>query len=127
MPLPPAAEHGFNAAILYNLHRPSYPALAVSNLIRDLNVEGLGGARIVDLGAGTGKFTEVLAARNEEFEILAVEPHEEMRMELEGKRLRGVRVLKGEAGRMGIEGQSVDAVICAQVGSFWAWALDGFG
>lgn len=85
-------------------------------MIRNLQVEGLRGARIVDLAAGTGKFTELLAAREEEFEILAIEPHEGMRVELEGKQLRGVRVLDGEAGRMGVERGSVDAVVCAQVG-----------
>lgn len=116
MPLPAAAERGFAAASLYDIHRPSYPASAVSNLIRNLKVEGLRGARIVDLAAGTGKFTELLAAGEEEFEILAIEPHEGMRMELEGKRLRGVRVLEGEARRMGVERGSVDAVVCAQVG-----------
>lgn len=118
MPLPAAAEHGFTAASLYDIHRPSYPASAVSNMIRNLQVEGLRGARIVDLAAGTGKFTELLAAREEEFEILAIEPHEGMRVELEGKQLRGVRVFEGEAGRMGVERGSVDAVVCAQVGLF---------
>lgn len=115
MPLHPVAERGFAAASLYNRHRPSYPASAVTNLIRNLKVEGLRGARIIDLAAGTGKFTELLAARDEGFEILAIEPHRGMRAELEEKKLRRVKVLEGEAGGIGVDGGSADAVVCAQV------------
>ena len=42
-------------------------------------VSGLHGTRIVDLAAGTGKLTEPLAARDEEFDILAAEPYARMR------------------------------------------------
>ena len=42
-------------------------------------VSGLHGTRIVDLAAGTGKLTELLAARDEEFDILAAEPYARMR------------------------------------------------
>ena len=38
-------------------------------------VSDMHGTRIVDLAAGTGKLTELLAARDEEFDILAVEPY----------------------------------------------------
>ncbi len=38
-----------------------------------------------------------------------------MRKELEKKELRGVKVVQGEAISMGVDSQSVDAVIAAQV------------
>lgn len=74
------------------------------------------GARIIDLGAGTGKFTELLADRDEGYEILAVEPHEGMRNELLRKKLKGVEVVEGTVEKMGVEREWADAVVCAQVG-----------
>lgn len=67
-------------------------------------------ARIVEVAAGTGKFTEALAARHEGFEVIAVEPHDEMRAALEAKGLRGVRVRAGRAealreAMMGMDGK----------------------
>ena len=80
-------------------------------------MKGLNGARILDLAAGTGKFTELLAKREEKFVIFAVEPHEEMREELEKKSLKSVTVLEGDAVKIPLEAQSVDAVFVAQVGT----------
>ncbi len=68
------------------------------------------------LAAGTGKFTESIASRDEQFEIIAVEPHQDMRAELKKKGLRNVRVMAGEATDMAVTTQSVDAVVVAQVG-----------
>lgn len=100
----------------YEHHRPSYPPEAVDSLLTHLQVQGLKGARIVDLASGTGKLTELLANRTEEYEIICVEPHKGMRDELLKKNLKGVTVSAGEASRMlGIENQSVDAVVAAQV------------
>lgn len=79
-------------------------------------MSGQKNARIVDLGCGTGKFTVLLAARPEQFEVVAVEPHKEMRDELVKKNLRsGVEVLEGNAGTMPIEEGWADALITAQV------------
>lgn len=111
-----ASTKGFANAASYDTYRPSYPIEAVESLLRHLQVHDLEGARIVDLAAGTGKFTELLANRDEEYEILAVEPHDGMRGELERKSLKGVQVLRGEASSMAeVETQSVDAVVVAQV------------
>ncbi|CAF9928856.1 MAG: hypothetical protein ALECFALPRED_004158, partial [Alectoria fallacina] len=89
--------------------------LSVTRFLEHLQVSGVKGARIVDLAADTGKFTELLVVRHEDFETLAVEPNLEMRKELERKQLMGVKVLEGEAIRMAeVESQSVDAVIVAQ-------------
>lgn len=116
--IPSASVKGFQDGSRYDQHRPSYPLEAVDSLLKHVQVAGLKGARIVDLAAGTGKFTGLLADRQEGFEIIAVEPNDGMRVELEKKGLNGVRVLKGEASSMkGVENQSVDAIIAAQVRS----------
>ena len=110
-----ASTKGFANANSYDRHRPSYPAEAVDSLLKHLQVQGVKGARIVDLAAGTGKFTELLANRDESFDIMAVEPHNQMREELKRKILSNVEVINGEASNIkGIEIQSVDAVIAAQ-------------
>ncbi len=115
--IPFASTKGFQNASLYDQYRPSYPDEAVDSLLKHLQIYGLNGARVVDLGAGTGKLTELLAVRNEEYEILAVEPHDAMRVELQKKQLKGVKVLCGEANKMdGIVTRTVDAVIASQVG-----------
>ena len=110
------AEAGFANASSYDTHRPLYPSEAVSKLIEQLEIENVLNARVVDLGAGTGKFTELLARREENYEIFAVEPHREMRKVLEKKKLKGVSVEDGNANLMPtIESQSIDAVVVAQV------------
>ncbi|KAL6716313.1 hypothetical protein ACLMJK_005879 [Lecanora helva] len=76
---PTASIQGFENAECYDRHRPSYPIEAVDSLLKHMHIHGLNGARIVDLAAGTGKFTQLLAHRNEEYDIVAVEPHGEMR------------------------------------------------
>ncbi|KAL9037720.1 MAG: hypothetical protein Q9214_005574, partial [Letrouitia sp. 1 TL-2023] len=109
------AAKGFANAASYDTYRPSYPAEAVEDLLEKLQVAGVAKAKIVEVGAGTGKFTEALAARNEGFEIVAVEPHEEMQKLLKSKQLKGVKVVGGDAMNLPIDSQSTDAVIAAQV------------
>ena len=70
-----ASTKGFQNASAYDKHRPSYPAEAVARFLKHLQVHGIKRAHVVDLAAGTGKFTELLVGRDEAFEILAVEPH----------------------------------------------------
>ena len=67
-------EHKFDGkARLYAAYRPSY----ASGLIDDL-VEGLQkGAKVADIGSGTGKLTELLLARG--MNVFAVEPNDDMR------------------------------------------------
>jgi SAM-dependent methyltransferase len=61
-------------AELYDRARPSYPAAAIDAV---LAYGGLGpGSRIADVGAGTGKATELLAARG--LDVTAIEPSAEM-------------------------------------------------
>ena len=109
------AHSGFAASSAYDAHRPSYPAEAVSQLLSALNLAGVEGATLVDLAAGTGKFTELLSARSENYKIIAVEPHDGMRKQLIKKNLPGLTVLNGTAEDMSeIADESLDALIVAQ-------------
>ncbi|KPM38083.1 hypothetical protein AK830_g8491 [Neonectria ditissima] len=116
-----AASKGFHNAQSYDAHRPSYGDAAVSSLLKHLNLEGEVGGRIVDLGAGTGKFTEVLAARPEGFEIIAVEPLNSMRETLAAKQLKGVKTRAGTASKIeAVEDGWADGCIVAQAFHWFA-------
>ncbi|MCJ1239993.1 hypothetical protein MMC14_007993 [Varicellaria rhodocarpa] len=120
-PLPTSAQSGFTNASSYDTHRPSYPPSAVSSLLQHLNLDNVLHARILEVGAGTGKFTELLARREEDYEILAVEPHEGMRKELERKELQGVKVVEGSAGDLGaVEEGWAEGVVVAQAFHWFA-------
>ncbi|EXF78450.1 methyltransferase, partial [Colletotrichum fioriniae PJ7] len=94
------ASKGFADAATYDAYRPSYPPAATQKFLEHLRLADVPHAKILDLAAGTGKMTEVLAARHEGFEVVAVEPHEGMRAELEKKGLRGVEVKDGFAAKL---------------------------
>lgn len=114
--LAPAAADGFKDASAYDEHRPAYPAEAVQKLLERMRLADRAHARVVEVAAGTGKFTEALAARHEGFEVRAVEPHPDMRRELEGKALRGVGVADGAAEdmRAAVEDGWGDGCVAAQ-------------
>lgn len=115
--LNPSAQNGFSNAALYDKHRPSFPAHSVSVLLDGVRVADNPQATVVDLAAGTGKFTELLAARDEGYKVIAIEPHADMRKVLEDKHLKGVSVQDGLSTDMKfLKDESVDAVIAAQVG-----------
>ncbi|PSR97509.1 methyltransferase domain-containing protein [Coniella lustricola] len=128
MSLSPAAAIGFANASAYDAHRPAYPAEAVQKLLKHMRLADRAHARIVEVAAGTGKFTEALAARHEGFDIVATEPHPDMRRQLEARALRRVVVRPSpaqELGRMvdgdgnGIE-EWGDGVIAAQAFHWFA-------
>jgi hypothetical protein len=77
------------------------------------------------LAAGTGKFTELLACRDERFSVLAVEPHDEMRQQLALKSLDNVAVANGLSTAMPAPDESVDAVFAAQVRSDFSHSMAG--
>lgn len=93
----------------YERARPSYPDEAVGWLLP------AAAHRVLDLGAGTGKLTRVLAARG--LDVLAVEPLEAMRTQLSAA-LPEVRAVAGSAERIPVSDEDVDAVLVAQA---WHW------
>jgi ubiquinone/menaquinone biosynthesis C-methylase UbiE len=74
-------------------------------------LNGVGAESVLDLGAGTGKLTELLVERYPE--VVAVEPLESMRAILRRK-LPQARVLAGSAERIPLDDSSVDAVFVAE-------------
>ncbi|KZZ94735.1 Methyltransferase type 11 [Moelleriella libera RCEF 2490] len=118
-----AATTGFDNASAYDVHRPSYPPQIVEALLGHLDVANKPRARIIDLAAGTGKFTELLAARDESFEVVAVEPVGKMRETLAGKKLRGVEIRDGLADSMNVADGWADAVVAAQSFHWYVSAL----
>lgn len=119
------AKAGFENAKAYDAHRPSYPPEAVEKLLGHLGIIDEAHANIVDIAAGTGKFTELLANRHENYNVIAVEPHELMREELVAKNLKGVKVVDGLAAHMPIDDEWGDAGVAAQVGL--SYCPDGNG
>lgn len=109
-----AAGVGYQrAAGVYERSRPSYPMAALAELADALPLEA--GRTVVDLGAGTGKFTRLLALTGAE--VIAVEPVTEMRERL-AELLPGVRVTAGTAEATGLPDGCADAVVAAQS---WHW------
>lgn len=110
MTVNPEAARGFSAgADAYERGRPSYPAEAVDLVERELGLAA--GRRAVDLGAGTGKFTELLLGSG--VEVVAVEPVAEMRAKLVAT-LPGVTALDGTSEAIPLDDHSADAVVSAQ-------------
>ncbi len=104
------AAVGFGrAADAYDRGRPDYPPSAVEHLVRVLNISRE--SRVVELGAGTGKFTNYLAATGAR--IIAVEPVASMRARL-AERLPHVQVADATAEATSLAEASVDAVVAAQ-------------
>jgi SAM-dependent methyltransferase len=104
------AARGFTAeAAAYDSARPSYPPDAVRWLIGSL---GIGPGRlVVDLAAGTGKLTALLAPAGAR--LVAVEPIGAMGGRLRA-RLPDVPLLAGVAEAMPFADDSLDAVLVAQ-------------
>lgn len=109
-----AAAEGFGNASAYDAHRPSYPTEAVEALLKHLKICDRPNLSLLEIASGTGKFTELLAARPENFNVVAVEPHDAMRATLEAKRLRDVQVRPGHAAKIPVEDSWADACIAAQ-------------
>jgi SAM-dependent methyltransferase len=89
----------------YEQTRPTYPPALLDALPLDAD------AAVLDLGAGTGKLTRVLAERYRD--VTAVEPLANMRAMLECV-VPGVTALPGSAERIPLDDGSVDGVFAAQ-------------
>jgi SAM-dependent methyltransferase len=109
-PLNPAAAVGFDqGAASYERGRPSYPPDAVRWLVDGL---GIGpGRRVLDLAAGTGKFTRLLVPTGAD--LVAVEPVAAMREQFSAV-LPGVPIADGTADAIPEADGSVDVAVVAQ-------------
>lgn len=103
-----AASFGAAAGV-YERARPAYPGEAVDWLLPP------GARHVLDVGAGTGKLTRLLAARG--LAVTAVEPSDGMRAEL-ARVLPGVTALAGSAEEIPVGAGTADAVLLAQA---WHW------
>lgn len=111
-----AARAGFaNAARAYVRGRPDYPPALLGWLRGTLGLDA--GKSVLDLGAGTGKFTTLL--RQTGALISAVEPVESMRAQLNAL-LPDVRALPGTAQAIPLHAAAVDVVVCAQAFHWFA-------
>lgn len=115
-PIHDAAQRGYTSASdNYQRGRPEYPEALAAWLSGPLGVSA--GTRVVDLGAGTGKFTKLLARTGAS--LTAIEPVDAMRARL-AESLPGVRALAGTAAAMPIADGEADVVVCAQAFHWFA-------
>ncbi|BAI73551.1 methyltransferase (plasmid) [Azospirillum sp. B510] len=117
MPVHHSSRGYETAAATYVKGRPGYPAEATTWLREDLGVGP--GRKVLEVGAGTGKFTAVLERCGGE--IVAVEPVAGMRDQLVPA-FPGITVLAGNAEAIPLPDGSVDAVVCAQSFHWFATA-----
>jgi SAM-dependent methyltransferase len=103
-----------NAAADYERGRPGWPA----------EVAEVGGlppeAHVLDLGAGTGKLTQVLARRFAR--VIAVEPDASMRALID-QVTDCYLVLEGSAEEIPLADGSVDGVFCAEAFHWFDWPV----
>jgi SAM-dependent methyltransferase len=112
----PAAAEGFKRGIdTYVRGRPDFPPAALEWLKEDLGLRP--GTVALDLGAGTGKFTRLMARSGAQ--VIAVEPSAAMLGRLM-RELPAVTALRGTAQAIPLADSSVDAVVCAQAFHWFA-------
>lgn len=104
-----AVEKGFSrSAELYDRARSGYPPRVVERLFKHLGVQDQ--SRVLELAAGTGKFTGHLAGKTPN--LVVVEPMHEMRTVLQN-RFPSVPVLDAIAEAIPLPSGSVDFVFAA--------------
>ncbi|MGW7417340.1 class I SAM-dependent methyltransferase [Streptomyces sp. NPDC054863] len=107
--------HSFNAAAAsYAAHRPTYPP-ALLDAVEELAGRPLSGARVADIGAGTGIGTAVLVARGAR--PIAVEPGDGMAAEFR-RALPDVPLVRGDGNHLPLATASADFITYAQA---WHW------
>ncbi|MEV6080880.1 class I SAM-dependent methyltransferase [Streptomyces sp. NPDC052069] len=102
------------AAAAYGASRPSYPPVLL-DAVEGLAGFALAGARVADIGAGTGLGTALLHARGSR--TVAVEPGDGMAEEFR-RRLPEVPVVRGDGNHLPLRSGSVDLLTYAQS---WHW------
>src|ERR1700712_1930981 len=104
------AAEGFTAgAESYAAGRPEYPSAIEGWLTGELGLAA--GKTVLDLGAGTGKFSRSLLATGAN--VIAVEPVAAMLAQLV-QQYPAVQAKSGPAEEIPLADASVDAVLCAQ-------------
>ncbi|WP_449481615.1 class I SAM-dependent methyltransferase [Streptomyces avidinii] len=103
-----------SAAALYGRHRPGYPE-TLYDAVEELAGRPFAGARVADVGAGTGIGTAPMRARGAE--VVAVEPGDGMAAEFRRGR-PDIPVVRGDGDRLPLAGASFDFVTYAQA---WHW------
>jgi ubiquinone/menaquinone biosynthesis C-methylase UbiE len=110
------AAVGFNKdAGLYDRARPSYPQKAVEQMAKTCHITPQ--SRILDVAAGTGKFTTMLVERG--YNVTALEPVEAMRQVLRQK-LPQIEILDGAATQIQLPDASIDVITIAQAFHWFA-------
>ncbi|MFF7472348.1 methyltransferase domain-containing protein [Streptomyces sp. NPDC008092] len=118
--LTPAPSHAararsFNAAAAqYAANRPSYPP-ALLDAVEEEAGRSLTGARVVDVGAGTGIATALLHARGAD--VVAVEPGEGMAAQFHATR-PGIPIVRGNGNALPLADATADFLTYAQA---WHW------
>lgn len=111
----PVQARSFDAvAAAYDANRPSYPP-ALFDAVEDLAGLPLAGARVADVGAGTGLGTARLCERGAR--VTAVEPGDGMAEQFR-RSLPDVPVVRGDGNSLPLRTGSVDLITYAQA---WHW------
>ncbi|MEO9238523.1 MAG: class I SAM-dependent methyltransferase, partial [Jatrophihabitantaceae bacterium] len=100
-------------AVRYAQVRPTYPVESIDFVLANHQQP----EQILDLGAGTGKLTQLLVGRAEE--VIAVEPDASMREQL-AAHVPAATALAGSAERIPLPDASVDAVLVGQAFHWFA-------
>ncbi|GGT62495.1 class I SAM-dependent methyltransferase [Streptomyces purpureus] len=112
----PARALAFDlAARAYAAHRPHYPA-AVFATVEAFSGQPLAGARVADVGTGTGIAARALRERGAR--VVGVEPGAGMAAQFR-RDLPGVPLVRGDGNRLPLAAGSLDLVTYAQS---WHWA-----
>jgi SAM-dependent methyltransferase len=106
-----------SVAELYDRARPSYPAAAIDDLLAFARIGQPADATVIEVGAGTGKATRLLAERH--LNVIALEPSAEMAALAQRNctEYSSVRVIHSDFEHYR-PSQPVDAVVSAQA---WHW------
>ncbi|MFF6772063.1 class I SAM-dependent methyltransferase [Streptomyces sp. NPDC012637] len=112
---PPTRALAFGrAARAYAAHRPRYPAAAFET-VEEFSGRPLAGARVADVGTGTGIAARALHERGAT--VVGVEPGAEMAAQFRSE-LPGIPLVRGDGNRLPLADASLDLITYAQS---WHW------